>query len=121
MHRPHSGNLDQHPSGTDSSGDARVVRCYFAEDDLKPHAHSASVFKTVRQAKGTHASRRHTTTGDSTSDLFAQLVRSQFVPEQKPQTFGSQIRRAIDAARRESPKLAITATIILFGLANSNG
>lgn len=36
----------------------------------------------------------NTTSGDSVSDLFAQLVRSQFVPEQKPQTLGLQIRRA---------------------------
>lgn len=43
------------------------------------------------------------------------------MPEQKPQTFGSQIRRAIDAAKRESPELAATAEIILSGLATSNG
>ena len=88
---------------------------------MKPPGHSASVFKTTSQAKGMHTSRTHTTTDDSISDLFAQLVRSQFVPEQKPQTFGSQIRRAIDAAKRESPELAATAKIILSGLATSNG
>lgn len=40
----------------------------------------------------------HTTTGDSISHLSAQLVRSQFVPEQKPQPCGSHTRRTVCAA-----------------------
>lgn len=70
------------------SGDVCGIRCYFAEDNMKTPNHSASVFKTTSQVKGTHTSYTHTTTSGSISDLFAQLVRSQFVPEQKPQTFG---------------------------------
>jgi len=93
---PDSGNLDQHPHCTDLSGAVCGTRCYFAEDNRKPPGHSAPVFKAISQAQGMHASCRRTTTGDSISDLFAQLVRSLLVPEQKPQTFGWQIRRAIN-------------------------
>lgn len=52
------------------------------------------------QTKGKHT---HTTTGDSTAHLFAQLVRSQLVPEQKPQACGSHIRRT-ESLLKELPQ-----------------
>lgn len=42
------------------------------------------------------------------------------MPEQKPQTVGLQVGRAIDAAKRKPPKRATMVMMIFFGLAASN-
>lgn len=90
-------------------------------DNRKPHDRSASVYKTISQAKGMHASHTYTSSGKSISDLIAQLVRNPFMPEQKPQTLGLQVRRAINTAKREPPKQTTMVMMIFFGLAVSNG
>lgn len=89
-------------------------------DNRKPHDRSASVCKTISQAKGMHASHTYTSSGKSISDLIAQLVRNPFMPEQKL-TLGLQVRRAINTAKREPPKQTTMVMMIFFGLAVSNG
>lgn len=91
---PDVGSLDQPPLlksvGMDPDYDAILQKT--AQDET---TRSSCLSLQEFQTKGKHA---HTTTGDSISHLFAQLVTSQFVPEQKPQACGSHIRRTVRAA-----------------------
>lgn len=91
---PDVGSLDRPPPlksvGMDPDYDAILQKT--AQDET---TRSSCLSLQEFQTKGKHA---HTTTGDSISHLFAQLVTSQFVPEQKPQACGSHIRRTVCAA-----------------------
>lgn len=95
--RPDVGSLDQPPSCKQRGWiQTRMLFCR-RQHRMKPHGHPASVRKTFKQKASTH-----TTTGGSISHLFAQLVRSQLVPEQKS---GSQTRRTVCAAQSLLNKL----------------